>query len=36
MYLKDNPAIMAEVEEAVKGVLGINADQPGSTEAEEE
>src|SRR4029079_11919725 len=30
MYLKDNPAIMAEVEEAVKGVLGINADQPGS------
>jgi len=36
MYLKDNPAIMAEVEEAVKGVLGINADQPGSAEAEEE
>src|SRR3954468_17523369 len=35
MYLKDNPAIMAEVEEAVKGVLGINADQPGSAEAED-
>jgi recombination protein RecA len=36
MYLKDNPAILAEVEEAVKGVLGINADQPGSAEAEDE
>jgi recombination protein RecA len=36
MYLKDNPAIMAEVEEAVKGVLGITADQPGSAEAEDE
>ena len=36
MYLKDNPAIMAEVEEAVKGVLGINADQPGSAEPEDE
>jgi recombination protein RecA len=35
MYLKDNPAIMAEVEEAVKVVLGINADQPGSAEPEE-
>jgi recombination protein RecA len=29
MYLKDNPAIMAEIEEQVKGVLGIGADQPG-------
>jgi recombination protein RecA len=36
MYLKDNPAILAEVEEAVKGVLGINADQPGSAEPEDE
>jgi recombination protein RecA len=25
MYLKDNPVLMAEVEEQVKGVLGINA-----------
>jgi recombination protein RecA len=36
MYLKDNPTILAEVEEAVKGVLGINGDQPGSVEPEEE
>ena len=36
MYLKDNPTIMAEVEEAVKGVLGINAEQPGSAEPEDE
>ena len=35
MYLKDNPAILAEVEEAVKGVLGINADQAGAPEAED-
>jgi len=35
MYLKDNPAIMAEIEEQVKGVLGINADQPGTPEADE-
>ena len=35
MYLKDNPAIMAEIEEQVKGVLGIGADQPGAPEAEE-
>ena len=35
MYLKDNPAIMAEIEEAVKGVLGINADQAGAPEADE-
>jgi recombination protein RecA len=36
MYLKDNPAILAEVEEAVKVVLGINADQSGSAEPEDE
>jgi recombination protein RecA len=35
MYLKDNPAIMAEIEEQVKGVLGIGADQPGTPEADE-
>jgi len=35
MYLKDNPAVMAEVEEAVKVVLGINADQAGTPEPEE-
>jgi recombination protein RecA len=36
MYLKDNPTILAEVEEAVKVVLGITADQPGSPESEDE
>jgi recombination protein RecA len=35
MYLKDNPAIMAEIEEQVKGVLGIGADQPGAPDADE-
>jgi len=30
MYLKDNPAMMAEIEEKVKVVLGINADQAGT------
>ncbi|PYP77334.1 MAG: recombinase RecA [Gemmatimonadetes bacterium] len=35
MYLKDNPAIMAEIEEQVKGVLGIGADQPASPDAED-
>jgi recombination protein RecA len=35
MYLKDNPAIMAEIEEQVKGVLGIGAEQPGTPEADE-
>jgi recombination protein RecA len=30
MYLKDNPAMMAEIEEKVKVVLGINGDQPGT------
>ena len=29
MYLKDNPAILAEIEEKVKVVLGIGADQNG-------
>jgi recombination protein RecA len=29
MYLKDNPAMMAEIEEKVKVVLGITADQAG-------
>ena len=29
MYLKDNPAMMAEIEEKVKVVLGISADQAG-------
>ena len=27
MYLKDNPAILAEIEEKVKVVLGIGAEQ---------
>ena len=35
MYLKDNPAMMAEIEEKVKVVLGISADQPGAPEPEE-
>jgi recombination protein RecA len=35
MYLKDNPAMMAEIEEKVKVVLGITADQPGSPEPED-
>jgi recombination protein RecA len=35
MYLKDNPAIMAEIEEQVKGVLGIGADQTGAPDADE-
>jgi len=35
MYLKDNPAIMAEIEEQVKGVLGINGDQPGTPDPDE-
>ena len=30
MYLKDNPAMMAEIEEKVKVVLGITADQAGT------
>ena len=36
MYLKDNPAMMAEIEEKVKGVLGINADQPGVPDGTED
>jgi recombination protein RecA len=36
MYLKDNPAMLAEIEEKVKVVLGITADQAGMPpEAEE-
>jgi recombination protein RecA len=35
MYLKDNPAIMAEIEEQVKGVLGIGAEQPGTPDPDE-
>ncbi|MFL5618893.1 MAG: recombinase RecA [Gemmatimonadaceae bacterium] len=35
MYLKDNPAIMAEIEEQVKGVLGIGANEPGAPDADE-
>ncbi|HEY3510613.1 MAG TPA: recombinase RecA [Kribbella sp.] len=34
MFLKDNAALMAEVEEKVKGVLGIGVDQPGTPDAE--
>jgi recombination protein RecA len=37
MYLKDNPAMMAEIEEKVKVVLGINQDQAATVvEAAEE
>jgi recombination protein RecA len=32
LYLKDNPALMAEVEEQVRGILGMNA-RPGEGEA---
>src|SRR5215212_3997264 len=32
MYLKDNPALMAEVEEQVKGILGMN-ERPADAEA---
>jgi recombination protein RecA len=35
MYLKDNPAMMAEIEEKVKVVLGIAGDQAVGPEAEE-
>ncbi len=35
MYLKDNPAMLAEIEEKVKVVLGINAEQPGTPEVED-
>jgi recombination protein RecA len=35
MYLKDNPAMMAEIEEKVKVVLGITADQPGIPDPED-
>jgi recombination protein RecA len=36
MFLKDNPALMSEVEELVKGVLGITATVPAEPEASEE
>ena len=36
LYLKDNPAIMSEIEEKVKVVLGINADQPGAPDGTED
>jgi recombination protein RecA len=36
MFLKDNPALMAEVEELVKGVLGITAVNAGEPEVVEE
>jgi len=36
MYLKDNPAMMAEIEEKVKVVLGINADLPGVPDGTED
>jgi recombination protein RecA len=35
MYLKDNPTMMAEIEEKVKVVLGITGDQPGTPEPED-
>jgi recombination protein RecA len=34
MYLKDNPTLLAEVEEKVKTVLGIKPPMPGETEVE--
>jgi recombination protein RecA len=36
LFLKDNPAMMAEVEEKVKGVLGISRAATGEGEAAEE
>ena len=36
MYLKDNPVMMAEIEEKVKVVLGINADQAGTPAEDDE
>jgi len=35
MYLKDNPKMMAEIEEKVKVVLGISADQAGTPDADD-
>ncbi|MEO8562395.1 MAG: recombinase RecA [bacterium] len=35
MYLKDNPAIMAEIEEQVKVVLGIGGEPAGAAEPDE-
>ena len=34
MYLKDNPALLAEVEEKVKTVLGIKPQAPVESEVE--
>jgi recombination protein RecA len=36
LFLKDNPAMMAEIEEKVKGVLGITRAAAGEGEAAEE
>ena len=36
LFLKDNPAVMAEIEEKVKAVLGINKIAAGQSEATEE
>ena len=37
LFLKDNPAMMAEIEEKVKGVLGLRrGDQPVDVEVTEE
>ena len=35
MYLKDNPGIMAEIEEKVKVVLGISAEQVAPVDNED-
>src|SRR5947209_14621286 len=35
MYLRDNPVVLAEIEEKVKVVLGIGADQAGVPETED-
>ncbi len=36
LFLKDNPTVMAEIEEKVKAVLGINKIEAGQSEATEE
>ena len=36
LFLKDNPTVMAEIEEKVKAVLGINKIEAGQSEAAEE
>ncbi len=35
LFLKDNPAVMAEIEEKVKGVLGLNATSAPAEESED-